>query len=71
MEKSIENNGLYWKITSIQITKILLSVFLIASFVIIYHQHNEIKKLKMKVKIQNNYLQKLDNRIKNIEYNME
>jgi len=71
MENSIENNGLYWKITSIQITKIILSVFLILSFVIIYQQHNEIKKLKMKVRIQNIYLQKLDNRIKNIEYNME
>lgn len=71
MEKSIENNGLYWKITSIQITKIILSGFLILSFVILYHQHNEIKKLKMKLRIQNIYLQKLDNRIKNIEYNME
>ena len=30
---------------------------------------NEIKKLKMKLRIQNIYLQKLDNRIKNIEYN--
>lgn len=71
MAKSIENNGLYWKITSLQITKILLSALLILSFVIIYHQHNEIKKLKMKVRIQNIYLQKLENRIKNIEYNME
>ena len=36
-----------------------------------YIDFNEIKKLKMKVRIQNIYLQKLDNRIKNIEYNME
>ena len=71
MIKLIENNGMYLNLSFNQVFKIVLSVTLILMFFIIYTQHDEINILKTKTKIQNINIQRLEHRIKIIEYNME
>jgi CRISPR/Cas system-associated protein Csx1 len=71
MIKLINKNGVNLKLSTNQFFMILLSIIMILMLFIIFNQHKEIKVLKIKSKIQNQKIERLEKRIKTVEYYIE
>lgn len=71
MIKSTEYTNLFWKLKFSNAIKVIYFCFLVLVLYILYVQNRELGILKNKVKTQKSQIDRLENRLKNIEYYLD